>query len=42
MLCGHGPCSEEDMDQARQQIDEAMADRPAGILEPVKLNTTER
>ncbi len=27
MLCGHGPCSEEEQDEARRQIDAAMLDR---------------
>lgn len=27
MLCGHGPCSEEEKNEARQKIDEAMIER---------------
>jgi hypothetical protein len=27
MLCGHGPCSEKEQDEARRQIDAAMLDR---------------
>lgn len=29
MLCGHGPCSKEEQDEARRQIDAAMLERPA-------------